>query len=37
MEDYILFQPSVKPLHREENTDFMFLFKGSQLMVCEER
>lgn len=37
MEDYILFQPSVKPLHREDNGDFLFLFKGSQLMVCKEK
>ncbi|CCQ92816.1 NAD(+) diphosphatase [[Clostridium] ultunense Esp] len=35
MEDYILFQPSVKPIHKEDEEDFWFLFKDNQLMVYE--
>lgn len=36
MENYILFQPSVKPLHKEDKEDFWFLFKENKLMVCKK-
>ncbi|GFN35751.1 NAD(+) diphosphatase [Tepidimicrobium xylanilyticum] len=36
MDDYILFQPSVKPLHNEDEGDYWFLFRDDKLMVYEK-
>lgn len=36
MDDYILFQPSVKPLHNEDEDDYWFLFRDDKLMVYEK-
>lgn len=36
MEEYLVFEPAVKPLHREEAEDFWFLFRDNQLMVLKD-
>ncbi len=36
MDDYILFEPSVKPLYEKNNEDYWFLFKNNKLMVFKE-
>ena len=35
MDDYLSFEPSVKPLHKDGMEDYWFLFKEEQLMVIE--
>jgi NAD+ diphosphatase len=37
LEDYIVFQPSVKPLHKEDKEDYWFLFRDNKLMVYKEK
>lgn len=37
MDDYLLFEPSVKPLFERNSKDYWFLFKDNKLMVCKER
>ncbi|NMA85968.1 MAG: NAD(+) diphosphatase [Tissierellia bacterium] len=34
--DYLNFEPSVKPLHRDSEEDYWFLFKENELMVIED-
>ena len=36
MKDYILFEPSVQPLHKKSNEDYWFLFKDNRLLVLED-
>lgn len=35
MDDYLYFEPSVKPLHRDSDDDYWFLFKDNKLMVMK--
>lgn len=37
MDDYILFEPSVKPLHRRSDKDYWFLFKDNKLLTIESK
>lgn len=37
VDDYLIFEPSVKPLHKNSNEDFWFLFKDNKLMVIKEK
>jgi NAD+ diphosphatase len=36
MDDYLLFEPSVKPLYEKNSKDYWFLFKNNRLMVFNE-
>jgi len=36
MEEYLVFEPAVKPLYRENHEDFWFLFKENKLMIIKE-
>ncbi|NLV75894.1 MAG: NAD(+) diphosphatase [Tissierellia bacterium] len=35
MDDYILFEPSVKPLYKKSNKDYWFLFKDNKLLTLK--
>lgn len=35
MEDYLLFEPSVKPLFEKNSKDYWYLFKHNKLMICK--
>jgi NAD+ diphosphatase len=37
MDDYLSFEPSVKPLHKDSEGDYWFLFKGDKLIVLKEK
>ncbi|NLW23269.1 MAG: NAD(+) diphosphatase [Tissierellia bacterium] len=37
MDKYLLFRPSVKPLHKECNEDYWFLFRDNKLMVFRSK
>ncbi|NMB07747.1 MAG: NAD(+) diphosphatase [Tissierellia bacterium] len=37
MNDYLKFEPSVKPLHKDSREDYWYLFKDNKLMVLKEK